>query len=156
MKLITSLVSGTAVLALAGGLFAVQASAEPTTPAPGPTATRKAADGTGVAWFYRALTDVQRQCLADRNLQRPQGRLTDAQVKELQQQVRAALKACDVTVPAKVAARPRLGFRFAALTGAEQQCLAEARLTRPLGRLTDAQKAAVRQSVVDTVKACVG
>ena len=156
MKLTTSIAAGTAVLALAGGLFAVQASAEPTTPAPGPAATTKADDSTRIAWFYRALTDVQRQCLADANLQRPEGKLTDAQVKELQQQVQAALKACDVTLPAKVSACPRLGFRFAALTGAQQQCLADARRTRPLGRLTDAQKAEVRQSVVETVKGCVG
>ena len=156
MKLTTSIAAGTAVLALAGGLFAVQASAEPTTPAPRPGATTEAGVSSPIARVYRALTHGLGQGLADANLQRPEGKLTDAQVKELQQQVQAALKACDVTLPAKVSARPRLGFRFAALTGAQQQCLADARLTRPLGRLTDAQKAEVRQSVVETVKGCVG
>ena len=90
MKLTTPIVAGTAALALAGGLFAAQASADPTT-APTPTATTSADAnrGAGVAWFYRALTDVQRQCLADAGLQRPEGRLTGTQVLQLQQQVQA-------------------------------------------------------------------
>lgn len=155
MKLTTSIVAGTAALALAGGLFAVQASAEPTTPAPSATTSTDAQRGAAVAWFYRALTDVQRQCLADANLQRPEGRLTNEQVKQLQQQVQAALTSCDVTVPAKAADRDRLGFRWAALSSEKQHCLADAELTRPLGRLTDDQRAAVRASVVDTVQGCL-
>ncbi len=157
MKLTTPIVAGTAALALAGGLFAAQASADPTT-APTPTATTSADAnrGAGVAWFYRALTDVQRQCLADAGLQRPEGRLTGTQVLQLQQQVQAALASCDIEVPDRAADRDRLGFRWAALDSDQQHCLANAELTRPLGRLTDAQRAAVRQSVVDTVKGCVG
>lgn len=158
MKLITSLVAGTAVLALGGGLFAAQASADPTTPAPAPGATTRtdATRGAGVAWFYRALTDAQRRCLADANLQRPQGRLTDEQVTQLRQQVRAALASCDIQLPSRAADRDRPGFRWAGLSSEQQHCLADAELTRPLGRLTDVQRAAVRQSVVDTVKGCLG
>ncbi len=156
MKLTTSIVAGTAVLALAGGLFAAQASANPTTPTPTATTGPDATRGAGIAWFYGALTDVQRQCLADADLQRPEGRLTATQVTQLQQQVQAALASCDIPVPARAADRDRLGFGWAALSSVQQHCLADAELTRPLGRLTDAQQAAVRQSVVDTVKGCVG
>lgn len=161
MKLTASIVACSAVLATAGGVVAAQAFADPNTPSPAATAAAtatatKATPGTaaGIGWFYRALTDVQRHCLADANLQRPQGRLSDSQVKELQRQVQAALASCDVEVPARATARDRLGFRWAALSSEQQQCLAEARLTRPLGRLTDTQRAEVRQSVLAAAQAC--
>ncbi len=154
MKLVTSIAAGATALALAGGLWATQASAGPTTPAPGPTSSAERTRGAGVAVFYGALTEVQRQCLADAGLQRPEGGLTEDQVSQLRQQVQAALASCGITVPDRVTARPRLGFRWAALTTEQQQCLAEQRLTRPVGRLTDEQRATVRQSMLDAAKSC--
>lgn len=158
MKLITAVVAGAAVVAVGGGVFAAQAVADPTLPTPSATSTAAtsatAAGEVRVAWFYTALTDVQRGCLADANLQRPAGKLTDAQRTQLQQQVQAALKKCDVTLPARLADRPRLGFAWAALASEQQHCLADKQLTRPVGRLTDAERAAVRQSKLDAAASC--
>lgn len=161
MKIVTSIGAGVAVLALGGGLFAAQAVAGPAAPAPAATASAPtdraggaAVAGRGVAWFYRVLTSDQRACLADAGLQRPEGRLTDAQRAELAARVKAALAGCGVTVPDRLAARPSLGVGWAALTPAQQHCLADATLTRPLGRLTEAERTAVRQSVRDQLAAC--
>ncbi len=68
--------------------------------------------------------------------------------------MQAALSGCGVQVPARLADRPRLGFAWASLTPDQQKCLADTKLTRPLGKLTDAQRAAVKQSVRDAVTAC--
>ncbi len=160
MKHVHTVAVGAAALATAGVLFATTAAADPTEPAPTPSVTpaegRTATlgRGAGFAWFYGALTDVQRQCLADARLQRPQGRLTDEQRADLARQVQAALGGCGVELPPRVADRPRLGFAWASLTAQQQRCLAETKLTRPLGRLTDAQREAVKQSVHDAVAAC--
>lgn len=162
MKAVTSIVATTAALAIGGGLFAAQAMADPTTPTPSPTtATPKAPGagagrerGPGVGWFFSVLTDVQRSCLADAGVHRPGGRLSDEQAKDLRAAIDAALAKCDVKVPARLAGRDRLGFRWAALTVDQQQCLADISLTRPVGRLTTEQRAALRQSKLDAVKAC--
>jgi hypothetical protein len=154
---IRTILAATTVLAIGGGLFAAQAIADPTTPTPLPagTATKAARGaGLGVGWFYGVLTDVQRTCLADAGLQRPEGKLTDAQAKDLRAAIDAALAACNVKIPARLAGRDRLGFRWAALTGTQQQCLADVALTRPVGRLTAEQRAALRQSKLDAVKGC--
>ncbi|MCA0296429.1 MAG: hypothetical protein LCH96_14200 [Actinobacteria bacterium] len=159
MKLVHTIVAGAAVLATGGVLFAATAAADPSSPAPAPSTTT-AADrartgrGAGVAWFYGALTDVQRRCLADAGLQRPSGTLTAEQRAELSRQVQTTLAGCGVTVTARLADRPGLGVVWTSLTPAQQQCLARTELTRPLGRLTDAQRAAVKQSVRDAVAAC--
>jgi hypothetical protein len=158
VKAVPTIIATTAALVVGGGLFAVQASADPTTPAPAPagTATAKAgAGGQGVGWFFTVLTDTQRTCLADAGLQRPEGKLTDASAKELRSAIDAALAKCQVKVPDRLAGRDRLGFRWAALTPEQQKCLADVTLTRPVGRLTATQRAAVRASKVDAVKACV-
>lgn len=160
MKFVRSVVAGTAVLVAGGVLYAGQAVAGPSAPVPAPGATTAAASadqlgrGAGVAWFYRALTDDQRACLADAKLQRPDGRLTDQQRTDLAAKVRAAVTACGVQLPQRLADRPRLGFAWASLTTEQQQCLAQKSLTRPLGRLTDAQKDAVRQSITDAAGSC--
>jgi mRNA-degrading endonuclease toxin of MazEF toxin-antitoxin module len=158
MKLVNTIIAGAAVLASGGILFAATAAADPSSPAPTPVATvageANAAKGAGIGWFYGALTNVQRTCLAEARLQRPEGRLTDAQRTDLAHQVRAALSDCGVTVPTRLADRPRLGFAWATLTPDQQQCLADTKLTRPLGKLTEAQRAAVKQSVKDAVTAC--
>jgi mRNA-degrading endonuclease toxin of MazEF toxin-antitoxin module len=160
MKLVTSLVTGAAVLAVGGGVFAAQAVASPTAPTPPPSATSTAADpatASGrarVIWFYTALTDAQRTCLADAGLQRPKGRLSDDQIARLKSDVQAALAKCGVQLPARLTERPRLGFAWAALTSEQQHCLAGQQLTRPVGRLTDAERAAVRQSKLDAAASC--
>ncbi len=157
MKAVPTIIATTAALVVGGGLFAVQASADPTTPAPVPANTAKAAGkvgGQGVGWFFTVLTDVQRSCLADAGLQRPAGKLTPDQAKNLRSAVDAALAKCEVTLPDRLAGRDRLGFRWAALSAEQQQCLADIRLTRPVGRLTAEQRAALRQSKLDAVKAC--
>jgi hypothetical protein len=160
MKAVTSIVAATAALALGGGLFAAQAMADPTAPSPtpaSPTAPGAAAGrapGQGVGWFFSVLTDVQRSCLADAGLHRPAGTLTAEQARQLRAAIDAALAKCDVTVPARLAGRDRLGFRWAALSAEQQQCLADISLTRPVGRLTAEQRAGLRQSKVAAVKAC--
>lgn len=157
MKAVRTLIATTAALVVGGGMFAVQANADPTTPAPVPTPTSTTtarAGGQGVGWFFSVLTDVQRSCLADAGLHRPTGKLSADQAKELRAAIDAALAKCEVKVPDRLATRDRLGFRWAALTAEQQQCLADVRLTRPVGRLTADQRAAVRQSKLDAVKAC--
>jgi len=157
MKAVPTIVASTAALVVGGGWFAVQASADPTTPAPLPAdaaTTSGRSGGQGVGWFFTVLTDVQRSCLADAGLQRPAGKLTPDQAKDLRSAVDAALARCEVTVPERLAGRDKLGFRWAALSAEQQQCLADISLTRPVGRLTAEQRAALRQSKLDAVKAC--
>ncbi|PFG17730.1 hypothetical protein ATK74_2303 [Propionicimonas paludicola] len=160
MNLTTSLVAGTAVLAT-GGLFAGQAMAAPVTPLPSPTVTTSATSATarqlgqaGVIWFYTAISSAQRDCLADANLQRPEGKLTAEQRRQLNSQVKSALSDCKITVRGKAAERQRLGFAWAGLTSEQQHCLADTVLTRPVGKLTAEQRAAVRQSKLDAANAC--
>ena len=157
MNAVPTIVATTAALVVGGGWFAVQASADPTTPAPLPAdaaATAGRSGGQGVGWFFTVLTDVQRSCLADAGLQRPAGKLTPDQAKDLRSAVDAALAKCKVTVPARLAGRDKLGFRWAALSAEQQKCLAAVSLTRPVGRLTAEQRAALRQSKLDAVKGC--
>ncbi|HEY3548395.1 MAG TPA: hypothetical protein VGK17_20165 [Propionicimonas sp.] len=157
MKAVPTIIATTAALVVGGGWFAVQASADPSTPAPLPADTAKTAGragGQGVGWFFTVLTDVQRSCLADAGLQRPAGKLTPDQARDLRSAIDAALAKCEVTVPARLAGRDRLGFRWAALSVEQQQCLADISLTRPVGRLTAEQRATLRQSRLDAVKAC--
>ncbi|MGC3995688.1 MAG: hypothetical protein QM779_16480 [Propionicimonas sp.] len=158
MRLIRSITAGVAALGVAGVIYAGTAAADPATPDPAPSATATttsdAARDARIVWFYTALTDVQRTCLADAAVQRPAGRLTSAQRKELRTEVRAALTTCGVTLPARALDRPRLGFGWAALSTDQQHCLAAAHLTRPVGRLTAEQRAAVRQSELDAAAAC--
>lgn len=159
MKPVRTILAATTVLVIGGGLFAAQAIANPTTPAPLPvdTATRGARGaGQGVGWLYAALTDEQRTCLADAALQRPEGKLTDAQRKDLRAAIDAALAKCEVTVPPRLAGRDRLGFRWAALTPEQQQCLADVTLNRPAGRLTKAERATLREARVTAIRSCVG
>lgn len=160
MKPSTTIVAATALLALGGGLFAARAVASPAAPAPAPAATATAVPtgrsvgSTGVGWFYRVLTSEQRDCLADAALQRPDGRLSDDQRARLQDQVRSTLAGCGVEVPQRLADRPRLGFAWARLSPEQQRCLADATPTRPFGRLTDAERAAVRASLSGQLAAC--
>ena len=161
MKLTTSSIAGAAGQR-GGGLFASQAIAAPTTPLPVATtaATASASDTTrtlgqaGVIWFYTAISSEQRDCLADANLQRPEGKLTADQRKQLSSQVKTALANCKITVRGKAAERERLGFAWASLTSEQQHCLADTALTRPVGVLTTAESDAVRQSKLDAAKAC--
>jgi Spy/CpxP family protein refolding chaperone len=157
MKAVPTIIATTAALVVGGGLFAVQASADPTTPAPRPPDTGTTAGKSGgqdVGWFFTELTDVQRSCLADAGLRRPAGKLTPESAKELRSAVDAALEKCEVKVPARLAGRDKLGFRWAALSTEQQQCLADVSLTRPVGRLTPEQRAALRQSKLDAIKGC--
>lgn len=158
MKAVTSIVAGTAVLLVSCGTFAAQAMADPTTPAPLPittaAATPRVAGQTGVGWFFAALTDVQRKCLADAAVQRPAGKLTDAQRKNLRVALDASLAKCEVKLPDRFAGRERFGFGWAALTSDQQQCLAGTSLTRPVGRLTAEQRAAVRKAKLNAATAC--
>jgi hypothetical protein len=167
MNLTTSMVAGAAVLA-AGGLFATQAIAAPVTPMPAPAsasatpattvssaaANDRSAGQAGVIWFFSALTAEQRGCLADANLQRPEGKLTAEQRTQLQTQVQAAITSCGIELSSRAAERQRLGFAWASLTSEQQHCLASTTLTRPTGRLTSSQRLAVRQAKLDAATAC--
>ena len=154
MNAVPTIIATITALVVGGGLFAVQASHHPCArPAETATTTGRAG-GQGVGWFFSVITDVQRTCLADAGLERGEGKLTDDAAKALRSAIDAAPAKCQVKVPARLAGRERLGFRWAALTAAQQQCLADVRLTRPVGRLTTEQRGAVRQSKVEAAKAC--
>ena len=142
------------VTAVAGLALVPSAAAAPTdVPAPTPTV-----DGhrrvPRAAWFVIALTDVQRQCLADQGLQRAEGRLNEDQREALRTDVDAALASCSITVPRRLLDRERLGFGYAALTAEQQQCLADIHLSRPVGRLTPEQRALLRANLEAAVKDC--
>lgn len=141
----------------AGFVLAQTATAAPSDPTPAPTPDVAAATGDRVprvVWFFTALTDVQRQCLADQELQRPQGRLSEEQRDALRADVDKALATCGITLPERMLNRERLGFAFAALSPDQQQCLAGIHLTRPVGRLTPEQRTLLRAEMAAAVEAC--
>lgn len=142
------------VTAVAGLALVPSAAAAPADdPAPTPTV-----DGARpvprAAWLLIALTDVQRHCLADQGLQRPEGRLDEDQRDALRADIDAALTACSITLPPRLLDRERLGFGYAALSAEQQQCLADLHLSRPVGRLTPEQRALLRANLAAAVKEC--
>lgn len=151
-----SLAGGFLAAALTGFTLTATAAAAPSdpTPAPAPTAVVTAGTPPRVAWFFLALTDVQRSCLADQGLQRPPGQLTEEQRDALRAEIDTALATCAITLPERLADRERVGFGWAALGLEQQQCLADLHLTRPLGRLTPEQRAAVRTDLVQAIQGC--
>ncbi len=56
--------------------------------------------------FWDGLTDAQRQCLRDADVQRPWGPLDRAERQEVRSALATAAKECGVTVPARPSPRP--------------------------------------------------
>jgi hypothetical protein len=116
------------------------------------TADTGGASGSGVTRpAHPALTDAQRQCLADRGVTRPE-KPADGSRPQLTQEQRDALRqareACDLPVMAGPGRHPH-----PALTDAQRQCLADQGVTRPekpadgsRPQLTQEQRDALRQA----------
>jgi hypothetical protein len=161
---------GVAAAALAVGVGALQANASGSTAVAGATSVGAApatasADGDpagkvvqhpGLAWFYTRLTSDQRVCLADQGITRPAGPLTAEQRAALRDKVGAAAKACSITMPddPTTPGVARAVGRWATLTPDQQKCLAQVSVTRPIGKLTDAQRAKVKADLQAAVTAC--
>lgn len=151
-----SLAAGFLAAALTGFTLTATAVAAPSDPTPAPTPAVSPGEHPRVAWFFLALTDVQRRCLADQAVQRPAGRLTEEQRDALRSELDAALATCAITLPERLADLERVGFGWAALSPENQQCLAGVHVTRPLGRLTPEQRAGVRAELTAAIQGCVG
>lgn len=146
-------VAGVVVAAAASVGLVAQASAAPV-PVPSPAGTA-GVGGNHLYAFYAVTTTTQRHCLAQQGLTAPQGRLTDDQRAALRRAVEAAAGTCGVRLPERPLAVARVGLGFARLTPTQQACVADIQVTRPIGRLTDAQKATLKSDVDAAVAACV-
>ena len=106
--------------------------------------------------FWQGLTDEQRQCLRDAELTRPLGRPTVQQRDDLIAEVHAAADSCGITLPTRPGAQARERARayWLGLTDEQRQCLRDAELTRPLGRLTGQQRADLREEVRGAAAGC--
>ncbi len=144
MRIPRSVVATTAVGAIvAGGAAAVStaasAGAASVTGAVAMTATADVSPARaahGVRSWWKDLTDEQRGCLKDADLSRPVGPLSLEQRRALQADVTAAAKACNVELP-------RLGPLAAfwnGLTPEQIGCIQDTGVSRPLGRLTQAER----------------
>jgi len=144
-------VAGIAVAAVASVGFAVSAQADPTA---SPAAGQQPKAGAGIGVFLRVTTDAQRACLAQQGLTAPAGQLTPAQRQEVVKAGKAAADKCGVTLPARVKAPGRFLVGFARLTPDQQACIAKAEITRPLGRLTEAEKTKLKADVQAAEASC--
>lgn len=141
---VTGTLVGTASNAAAAPVEAVTAA---TAFADGPLALQ--GHRPGVRQWWRGLDDTQQQCLKDAGLRRPVGTLSEAERATLRQQVQAAADSCGVTLPFAQAR----AF-WSTLTDTQQQCLQDADVTRPLGRLSDDERASVRAALAAAAQEC--
>lgn len=90
------------------------------------------------------LTNEQKQCLADHGVTRPIRPLT----KEKVATIKAAVKACDIHVPARLQHRlARLAHRHHLdLTAEQKQCLADHGVTRPIRPVTTEKIATIKSA----------
>lgn len=150
--------AGLAIAGLASVGFAASANAEPTaSPTPKPAGKMQKVDAAVVLLpFFAHTTDAQRTCLAQQGLTAPKGKLTDAQQADLSAAVIKAAATCGVKMPkADTAKIPgRWAFGFARLTADQQACVAKLQITRPIGRLTDAQRETLRTPVNEAAATC--
>ncbi|MBP6994555.1 MAG: hypothetical protein KBB39_00250 [Phycicoccus sp.] len=138
---VTGAVVGTASNAAAAPVEAVTAFADGSLGSPG--------HGPAVRQWWRGLDGTQRQCLNDAGLSRPVGPLSDSERATVREQVQAAADTCGVTLPF---AKARAFWNT--LSDSQQQCLQDADVTRPLGRLSDDERASVRAEMAAAAQAC--
>lgn len=158
-----STVRSTLVAAGAGAaiLATVAVSASAATSTPTATASSGSAVVTsgdtarygGAGRWFQGLTDEQRACLQDAGITRPVWPLDVSDRVALRGRVRAAASACDITVPDPTR-RERMAQAWVALSDEQRSCLTDTGLTRPVGRLSDADRATLRAQVVAAAKSC--
>jgi Spy/CpxP family protein refolding chaperone len=102
----------------------------------------------GRAW-WKKLSDTQQQCLEDAKITRPVGPLDDAQRTALREQVTAAAGKCGVELPF-----PKARAFWNDLSDTQKQCLDDANVTRPWGKLTKEQRQAVRADLKAAAEKC--
>ncbi len=107
--------------------------------APAGAATDTNATGAGARPGLH-LTTEQKQCLKEHGVTRPIRPLT----KEKVATIKAAVKACDIQVPARVRHRlARRAHHHVTLTAEQKQCLADHGVTRPIRPVTTEKIAAI-------------
>ncbi|MFM7616802.1 MAG: hypothetical protein ACKO72_05000 [Actinomycetes bacterium] len=92
------------------------------------------------------LTAEQRQCLADAGVTKPEGEPTQAE----RDAFKAAAESCGIDLPGRDGPGEGMGRGHRGpglrLTAEQRQCLADAGVTRPEGRPTEDQRAAMRSA----------
>jgi len=144
-------VAGVAVAAVASVGFAVNAQADPTS---SPTPTQQAKAGAGLGAFFGVTTDAQRVCLAEQGLTAPVGKLTPEQRQTVLKAARQAAETCGVRLPSKAKMPARFLVGFARLTPDQQTCIAKAQISRPIGRLTVAERTKLKADVDAAAASC--
>jgi hypothetical protein len=158
MRIPRSVIATTAIGAvLAGGGVALatasSAGAAPVTDVVSAVTTTDAgpvAKAKGLRDWWGSLTDTQQACLKDANLTRPVGPLTLEQRRALRADVKTAAATCNVELP-------KLGPVAAFWNGLTQEqitCLQDTGLTRPLGRLTKADRRDLARKLVAAADTC--
>ncbi|MFN8084267.1 MAG: hypothetical protein U0Q14_08555 [Dermatophilaceae bacterium] len=93
------------------------------------------------------LTPEQRSCLQAKGLTRPVGPLTLEQRRTLWASVKTAAESCNITLPKRAG-------RWLELTDTQLSCMQKAGITRPLGPLTQAQRAELRSALKAAATSC--
>ena len=140
----TSASSG-AAMASPAGVLVLTADASDDTDA-GPRGGRH-----GLRW-WAGLTDEQQACLRDAGPTRSAWPLAADERDALREQMQQSATACGVELP-DPADRPVLRF-WQGLTDEQQQCLADADVTRPVGPLDRDEREQRRADVRDAMEAC--
>lgn len=149
----TAIIAGAAIVTATTIGLALTASADPTS---GSTQPDKQGPARHQALFaiYTHTTDAQRLCLSQQGLTAPVGKLTPEQFASVAAAGKKAAEACGVKIADRAAPPGRFAVAFAKLTPEQQACLATAKVTRPAGKLTEAQRATLRSDVQAAVLAC--
>jgi hypothetical protein len=95
--------------------------------------------------WWNGLSDTQQTCLKNAKLTRPVGPLTLEQRRQLRSEVEAAAKTCNVDLPKP---GPVAAF-WGGLTQDQITCIQDSGVSRPVGRLTSAE----RKDLVSQVRA---
>lgn len=143
-------VLATSALATPAPVAAVEAAA-PTAP----VAEGDATDGTtrpavrGIRAWWKGLSESQQKCLKDADVDRPVGRLTDAERAALRAEVETAAKACGVELPF-----PKARAWWNGLTEEQRECVRDNDVTRPFGPLTRAEREQLRADLRAAAEEC--
>ena len=142
-----AIASATATPATLAAMEVALPRAEDTTP---PTASAR--HPRAQAWLD-SLTPEQRSCLKEAALTRPVGPLTDEERKSLREQIAAAAKKCDVTLP-KGDRREKIKAFWQGLSDTQRDCLKDADISRPWGPLSPQERKDLLAKVRDAAKTC--
>ncbi|MGL5911632.1 MAG: hypothetical protein ACRCZP_16650 [Phycicoccus sp.] len=102
-----------------------------------------------VRHWWKGLTDAQRTCLEDADIERPVGRLDDTERAALRASIEKAADTCAVELPFGEARAWWDG-----LTDAQESCLRDAALTRSWGPLTKDERQDLRADVIAAAEKC--